>query len=106
LPRRNVDKPGRCLAAATAEYAPTVARRRGFGYVPGMRDLPAWLNALAIFGATTVVIVWFDLSPLWYSAALLAWIVRRQRVYRAQEVEAEKAPAAAAVAEDQTAENL
>jgi hypothetical protein len=42
------------------------------------------------------------LSPLWYSAALLAWIVRRQRVYRAAEAEADKAPAAAV----DTAENL
>jgi hypothetical protein len=71
-----------------------------------MRELPAWLNAIAIFGATTFVIFWFDLSPLWYSAALLAWIVRRQYFYRAHEAaEAEKAPAAP-VAEDQTAENL
>ena len=43
-----------------------------------------WLNAIAIFAATTFVIVWFDLSPLWYSAALLAWIVRRQRFYHAE----------------------
>ena len=40
-----------------------------------------WLNAMGIFAATTLVIVWFDLSPLWYSAALLAWIVRWQRLY-------------------------
>jgi hypothetical protein len=61
-----------------------------------------WLNALGIFAATTFVIVYYDLSPLWYSAALLAWIVRRQRVYRAAEAEADKAPAAAV----DTAENL
>jgi hypothetical protein len=42
-----------------------------------------WLNAIGIFAATTLVIVGFDLSPLWYSAALLAWIVRWQRVYHA-----------------------
>ena len=71
-----------------------------------MRRLPAWLNAIAILGATTFVILWFHLSLLWYSAALLAWIVRRQLFYRAHDVrEAEKAPAAA-VGEDQTAENL
>lgn len=68
-----------------------------------MRRLHAWLNAIAIFAATTFMIVWFDLSPLWYSAALLAWIVRRQRVYHA-ESPAEK-PAVDAPA-DQTAENL
>ena len=88
-------KPGTCLGAATAEYAATVAGPPGFGYVPGMRDLPAWLNAIAIFAATTVVIAWFDLSPLWYSAALLAWIVRRQRVYQAADAPAEKPPAVA-----------
>jgi hypothetical protein len=60
-----------------------------------------WLNAIGIFAATTFVIFYFDLSPLWYSAALLAWIVRRQRVYHAPD--AEKVPA---VDGDQTAENL
>jgi hypothetical protein len=63
-----------------------------------------WLNAMGIFAATTLVIVWFDLSPLWYSAALLAWIVRRQRVYHAPDARAEKAPAVAP--DDRTAENL
>ena len=72
-----------------------------------MRHLPAWLNAIAILGATTFVIVWFDLSLLWYSAALLAWIVRRQFFYRAHDpADADKAPAAAPVADDRTAENL
>jgi hypothetical protein len=60
-----------------------------------------WLNAMGIFAATTLVIVWFDLSPLWYSAALLAWIVRRQHTYRAP-----AKPEAAPVVADQTAENL
>ena len=69
-----------------------------------MGDLRAWLNAIAIFVATTFVIVRFDLSPLWYSAALLAWLVRRQRVYRAAAAPEEK-PSAATPA-DQTAENL
>ena len=68
-----------------------------------MPDLRIWLNGIGIFAATTLVIGYFDLSPLWYSAALLAWIVRRQRVYRV-EPRAEK-PAADAPA-DQTAENL
>lgn len=61
-----------------------------------MRDMPVWLNAIGILAATTVVIVYFQLSPLWYSAALLAWIVRRQRVYRVVVPAAEKAPAAPA----------
>ncbi len=69
-----------------------------------MRDLRAWLNAIAIFAATTFVIAWFDLSPLWYSAALLAWIVRRQRVYRAGGATPQKDSSAPAA--DQTAENL
>jgi hypothetical protein len=64
-----------------------------------------WLNAIGIFAATTFVVFYFDLSPLWYSAALLAWIVRRQRVYRARDMELDKVRAAA-VAGDQTAENL
>lgn len=72
-----------------------------------MRDLrkglSSGLNALGIFAATTFVILWFQLSPLWYSAALLAWIVRRQRVYHAG---ADKAAEPAVVAADQTAENL
>jgi hypothetical protein len=68
-----------------------------------MRDLRTWLNALGIFAATTFVIAWFQLSPLWYSAALLAWIVRRQRVYHAS---ADKAAEPAVVTADQTAENL
>jgi hypothetical protein len=69
-----------------------------------MPDLRAWVNAIAIFAATTLVIVWFDLSPLWYSAALLAWIVRRQRVYHAAPASAEKTAEVAPA--DQTAENL
>ena len=69
-----------------------------------MRDVRAWVNALAIFGATTFVIVWFDLTPLWYSAALLAWIVRRQRVYRAGDAAPEKLPPVEPA--DRTAENL
>lgn len=68
-----------------------------------MRDMPVWLNAIGILAATTVVIVYFQLSPLWYSAALLAWIVRRQRVYRVVPA-AGKAPAVPAT--DQTAENV
>lgn len=68
-----------------------------------MRELRAWLNAIAIFAATTFVIVWFGLSPLWYSAALLAWIVRRQHVYRVAGAASQKdAPVTAA---DRTAEN-
>lgn len=64
-----------------------------------------WLNAIGIFAATTLVIVGFDLSPLWYSAALLAWIVRWQRVYRADDPQADsKAPGA--VIDNRTAENL
>jgi hypothetical protein len=62
----------------------------------------ALLNAVGIFAATTFVIVYLDLSPLWYSAALLAWIVRHQRVYRSRAKAAEPAVAVA----DQTAENL
>jgi hypothetical protein len=49
-----------------------------------MGDLRTWLNAIGIFGATSFVVFYFDVSPLWYSAALLAWIVRRQAVYHAQ----------------------
>jgi hypothetical protein len=62
----------------------------------------ALLNAIGIFAATTFVIVYLDLSLLWYSAALLAWIVRQQRVYRNRNRAAEPAGAVA----DQTAENL
>jgi hypothetical protein len=49
-----------------------------------MGDLRTWLNAIGIFGATSFVVFYFDVSPLWYGAALLAWIVRRQAVYHAQ----------------------
>ena len=69
-----------------------------------MGDARTWLNAVGIFAATTFVIVYFQLSPLWYSAALLAWLVRRQRVYHAAAAPAEK-PSAATSA-DPTAENL
>jgi hypothetical protein len=48
-----------------------------------MPDLRIWLNGIGIFAATTLVIVHFELSPLWYSAALLAWIVRWRLAYRA-----------------------
>ena len=68
-----------------------------------MGDARTWLNAVGIFAATTFVIVYFQLSPLWYSAALLAWIVRRQRVYHAGADKA--ADAGVAQAADQTAEN-
>ena len=70
-----------------------------------MQQGSIWLNAIGIFAATTFVIFYFDLSPLWYSAALLAWVVRRQRVYHA-EPPAEKAPATRGAATDQTAGNL
>ena len=69
-----------------------------------MGDARTWLNAVGIFAATTFVIVYFQLSPLWYSAALLAWIVRRQWVYHGAAAPAEK-PSAVTRA-DQTAENL
>ena len=69
-----------------------------------MGDARTWLNAVGIFAATTFVIVYFQLSPLWYSAALLAWIVRRQRLYRARADKA--ADAGVAQPADQTAENL
>ena len=69
-----------------------------------MGDARTWLNAVGIFAATTFVIVYFQLSPLWYSAALLAWIVRRQRLYRASADKA--ADAGVAQPADQTAENL
>jgi hypothetical protein len=62
----------------------------------------ALLNAIGIFAATTFVIVYLDLSLLWYSAALLAWIVRQQRVYQSRNKAAEPAVTVA----DQTAENL
>jgi hypothetical protein len=68
-----------------------------------MGDVRTWLNAVGIFAATTFVIVYFQLSPLWYSAALLAWIVRRQRLYHASADKA--ADAGVAQAADQTAEN-
>lgn len=62
----------------------------------------AVLNAIGIFAATTFVIVYLDLSLLWYSAALLAWIVRQQRLYQSRSKAREPAVAAA----DPTAENL
>jgi hypothetical protein len=61
----------------------------------------ALLNAIGIFAATTFLIVYLDLSLLWYSAALLAWIVRQQRVYQRN-----KAGEPAVAVADQTAENL
>jgi hypothetical protein len=51
-----------------------------------MRDPRTWLNGIGIFAATTLVIVCFALSPLWYSAALLAWIVRWRFAYRAGDI--------------------
>jgi hypothetical protein len=50
-----------------------------------------WVNAIGIFAATSFVIFYFHLSPLWYSAGLLAWIVRRQAFYRARPVAQDKA---------------
>ena len=60
------------------------------------------LNAIAIFAATSCVVFYFDLSLLWYSAALLAWIMRWQSLYQARSRAAKLAEPAA----DQTAENL
>jgi hypothetical protein len=70
-----------------------------------MLDARTWLNALGIFAAASFVIFYFDLSPLWYSAALLAWLIRRQWVYHAGPADAShKEPAPEEV--DPTAENL
>ncbi|HYX65799.1 MAG TPA: hypothetical protein VE935_16395 [Burkholderiales bacterium] len=60
-----------------------------------MRDGRLWLNAIGIFAATSFVIFAFGLSPLWYSAALLAWIVRRQALYRPNPAKHDKAGEAA-----------
>jgi hypothetical protein len=54
-----------------------------------------WLNAIGIFVATSFVIFYFHLSPLWYSAGLLAWIVRRQAFYHARSAAKAKAEEAA-----------
>jgi hypothetical protein len=60
-----------------------------------MQEPRSWLNAIGIFAATTFVIVYFELSPLWYSAALLAWIVRRHSLYQVRRPAKENAPQAA-----------
>ena len=70
-----------------------------------MHDARVWVNAIAIFAATSLVIFRFELSPLWYSAALLAWLIRRQWVYHAQGAEEGEDKAAVHPA-DRTAENL
>jgi hypothetical protein len=57
--------------------------------MPGAR---AWLNAIGIFAAASFVIFFFDLSPLWYSAALLAWIVRWRFAYRTGDIAKGPAP--------------
>jgi hypothetical protein len=54
-----------------------------------------WLNAIGIFAATSFVIFYFGLSPLWYSAGLLAWVVRRQALYHAHAAAKDKAAEAA-----------
>jgi hypothetical protein len=64
------------------------------------------LNALGIFAATSLVIFYFEVSPLWYSAALLAWIVRWQTLYRGRTRAREKLSQPVVAAADQTAENL
>jgi hypothetical protein len=72
-----------------------------------MHDGRPWLNAIGIFAATSFVIFYFDLSPLWYSAALLAWIVRRHATYRVRGEPSAKAaiPVEPAPASDHTAQN-
>jgi hypothetical protein len=58
--------------------------------MPG--GLKPWLNAIGIFAATSFVVFYFDLTPLWYSAGLLAWIVRRRFVYHVRDLANGKAP--------------
>lgn len=69
--------------------------------------LKAALNAIAILIATSFAVLYFDLSPAWYSAAVLAWLVRRQWLYRVHDAAPKPAmPAAPAPAADETAHNL
>ncbi|HEX4927788.1 MAG TPA: hypothetical protein VFV74_07285 [Burkholderiales bacterium] len=71
-----------------------------------MLDVRTGLNALGIFAASSFVIFYFDLSLLWYSAALLAWLIRRQWVYHAGPAADASHKEPGPEEADQTAENL
>jgi hypothetical protein len=60
------------------------------------------LNGAGIVLATALVVLHFDLSPWWYSAALGAWALRVGSVYRTRS--SPRAPARAELDCQETAE--